>query len=126
MKPMHRTRYIYLLTITGLIAALGGCQYKSEDSLFGPAPTCDTAHATYSATIVPIIQNNGCLSCHSSIAPLAGFSLSTYEDVKTVAVNGKLYGALFHLSGFPPMPQGGAQLTPCELSKVQAWIDAGS
>lgn len=122
---MPIARYICLICVLSIIA-LEGCQYHSETALFGPPPTCDTAHATFNATIVPIIQNNGCLSCHSSVAPLAGFSLSTYSEVKTVADNGQLYGALFHLPGFPPMPQGGAQLTPCELSKVKAWIDAGS
>jgi hypothetical protein len=46
--------------------------------------------------------------------------------VRTVALNGKLYGSIAHQAGFSPMPKNGAKLSDCEITQVQRWIAAGS
>lgn len=116
---------ILLITIlgSGLIA---GCYYDSEDVLNPGGGTCDTNGVTYSGTVVPLLQANGCLGCHSGGAPSGNISLATYTSVKAVAQNGKLYGAINHSPGYSPMPQGGNKMSSCNISKIKAWIDAGS
>jgi hypothetical protein len=103
-----------------------GCHYNSEEELFGTKTPCDTTNITYSSTITAIINNNGCLSCHVGPAPAGNFTLSSYADVKAKVDDGKLWGAINHLPGFSPMPQGGNKLSNCELTKIMLWINAGA
>lgn len=87
--------------------------------------TCDTSVYTYSGAVQPIMANN-CIGCHSSTLASGGVDLSTYTGVKTVALNGKLIGTITHAAGFVPMPQGGNQLSDCNITQIQKWIDAGT
>lgn len=86
---------------------------------------CDTNNFTYNAGIMPIMQQN-CVGCHSSSVPSGGVILSTHSGVATVSQNGRLLGAIKHLSGFSPMPQGGAQLSACKIRQVEKWVQAGA
>jgi mono/diheme cytochrome c family protein len=67
-----------------------------------------------------------CVGCHSATSPGGNINLSTYALVRTVALNGKLYGSIAHQAGFSPMPKNGAKLSDCEITQVQRWIAAGS
>ncbi|HET7897711.1 MAG TPA: hypothetical protein VFL47_08575, partial [Flavisolibacter sp.] len=53
------------------------CQSNKAD---GVSDTCSTTNATYTSTIVPIINAHGCLSCHGGPSPLGGFNLETYAQ----------------------------------------------
>src|SRR5688572_15473549 len=106
--------------------ALAGCYYDREEDLYPPPGNCETTNVTYSAMIVPLLQNYSCNSCHSGPAPSDNISLDNYTGVKAVALNGKLFGAISHSAGFSPMPQGGNKLSACNIDKVKAWIDAGA
>ncbi len=86
---------------------------------------CDTTDVSFSQTLNPII-NTYCKGCHSGTNPSGGISLETYSGVKTVALNGKLYGAISWASDSPKMPQGGNKLDDCTISKFKSWIDAGA
>jgi len=86
--------------------------------------TCDTSVYTYSGAVQGIMSNN-CISCHSGSLQNGGVDLSTYNGVKTVALNGKLIGTITHSVGFSPMPQGANQLSDCNITQIQKWIDAG-
>jgi hypothetical protein len=103
-----------------------GCYYDKDELINPGTGNCDTNAVTYSGTVVPLLQASGCLSCHSGAAPSGNISLATYAGVKTVANNGKLYGAINHSPGFSSMPQGGNKMSGCNISKIKAWIDAGS
>ena len=113
------------LTIAILITtvALGSCYYDVEEELYG---VCNTGTVTYSSTINGIISNYGCRTCHGSSNPSGGFSLVTYDNVKAKVNDGRLIGAINHMAGFAPMPQGAQKMTQCDINKVQAWIDAGA
>jgi len=117
--------------ITYMIASLtviflSGCYYDVAEELYPPSDTfCDTTNITYSAKVLPLIQNN-CYSCHSGSAPSANVSLDSYAGVKAQADNGKLIGTISHASGFSPMPQGGNKLSSCEISTIQTWINNGT
>lgn len=82
---------------------------------------CDTTKFTYSADISKIMSSN-CMSCHNSGTVL----LNSHSNVQTLALNGRLMGALKHLSGYQPMPNSTSFLSDCELKKIQKWIDNGA
>lgn len=86
---------------------------------------CDTANSTYSASIRYIISDN-CLGCHSGPAPADGYDFSTYAGLKAKVNDGRLWGAINHVAGYPAMPKNGTQLSACERIKIKMWIDAGA
>jgi len=111
----------------GMATIFAGCYVDNEEELYpGGGGDCDLTNISYSGTIVPLLQSNGCLGCHSGGAPSGNISLEGYTNVMTAARNGKLYGAINHSPGFSPMPKGGSKMTACNISKIKAWIDAGS
>ena len=67
-----------------------------------------------------------CVGCHNPASLGGNIDLSTYNAIKTAALNGKLYGSVAHLSGYSPMPKNSAKLSDCEITQVQKWITAGS
>lgn len=87
------------------------------------AAGCNTDNVSFSAFVLPLVQTR-CQGCHSGSAPQGNVNLSTYNDVKTVAANGKLYTALTRTTNW--MPRGGAKLDDCTLDKIKAWVDAGA
>lgn len=86
---------------------------------------CDTVNVTYTNTILPIIETS-CKGCHSTYPLGGGIDLSTYDGLKTIALNGKLYGSVSFASGFIAMPQSGTKLADCQLVAIDKWIKAGA
>lgn len=86
---------------------------------------CDTANVTFTASVKGIITNK-CQGCHSSSSPGGGYDLSTYNGIKAVVDNGKLWGSVNFLSGYSAMPKGGTKLSTCELARIRKWIAAGA
>ena len=116
-----------IIVIAGLLATgMTGCYYDVEEDLYPPAGNCDTANNSFASTVSSILQSNGCTGCHSGGAPSGNISLEGYNNVKTVALSGRLYGAISHAAGFTPMPQGGNKMSTCNINKIKAWIDAGA
>ena len=89
------------------------------------AGECDTDNVSYAQTVRPVIQTH-CQGCHSGNPPAGGIDLSTHAGVETVADNGRLYGAIAHLDGFSPMPQGGNKLPDCTIEQIESWVNAGA
>src|SRR5687768_658140 len=56
---------------------------------------CNTTNVTFSGFVSPLLTTN-CVGCHSGGAPSGGISLNTYEGVRAVALNGRLFGAISH------------------------------
>jgi hypothetical protein len=122
-------KYFFVAVSISLSALFGlsSCYYDKESQLYPFSNSCDTLNVTYSTTVRTIIQNGGCLGCHTSPAASGGnIVLDNYTALKTVAQNGKLYGAINHSPGFSPMPQSGGKLTNCDISKIKKWIDSGT
>ena len=117
-------RRIILMILLGV--AFSGCYYDTEEQLYPATGPCETNGVTFNSTILPLLQANGCLGCHSGGALSGNISLEGYNNVKIVALNGKLYGAISHSAGFSPMPQGGNKMNNCNINKIKAWIDAGA
>jgi hypothetical protein len=85
---------------------------------------CDTTTITFSGTIQPIIQAN-CLNCHNPNLQNGGLDLSTHGNVANAIQARNLLERINHISGFPPMPPSGTQLSACNLRKFDKWVDAG-
>lgn len=107
-----------------LASAATGCYYDNEMTLYNC--TVDAANTKYSTTVTSLLVSYGCLGCHGTAAPSGNISLSSYSGVKTVAGDGRLYGAVSHAPGYDPMPRGGSKMSECDIKKLKAWIDAGA
>jgi mono/diheme cytochrome c family protein len=110
-----------------ILASLGGCYYDKEDILY-PGGNCDTSNVTYSNTVSGIMAVN-CNVCHSTSSANAnggGIQLDSYTKLKVYVDNGKLMGSINHAGGYSPMPKNATKLSSCDISKVQAWINAGA
>ncbi len=86
---------------------------------------CDTASFTYSGAVLPILQSS-CIGCHSGTPPSGNVDLTTYENVRALALSGKLLGVISHAAGFKPMPNGGNKLPDCRITQIRKWIEAGA
>lgn len=117
MKPK------FIAALFGLTAATG-CYYQNEEELYNCS--IDAANIRYSTTINTIFNSYGCIGCHGTLAPAGNIVLNTYAGVKSVATNGKLFGAISHAAGYEPMPQGSGKMNACDIRRVKAWIDAGA
>jgi uncharacterized membrane protein len=89
------------------------------------ATNCDTAQFKYGANIATILSSN-CTGCHAGAGASGGIDLSNYNNVKTLAANGRLVGAVTHAPGYSPMPQGAAKLSECQLTQIKKWVAAGA
>ncbi len=85
---------------------------------------CDTLNMSYASDIEPILRSY-CIGCHSGTSPSGGILLDNYQSVKTIALSGRLYGAVAHLPGYKAMPPGGSSLDSCAIAKIGAWVRQG-
>ncbi|MFZ1454640.1 MAG: hypothetical protein WAT46_01265 [Saprospiraceae bacterium] len=111
-----------------LIVVLGfcwsACYYDSEEDLYGSA-NCNTTNVSFASDVNPIIVNH-CVSCHFKGSNIGGgINLDGYVAVESYAKNNSLVGSVKH-SGFSPMPKGQPKLDDCKISKIEAWVKAGS
>jgi uncharacterized membrane protein len=86
---------------------------------------CDENAFAYTANVKPIMSNY-CTGCHSGANASKGIDLSTAAGVKSAGTSGRLMGAISHISGYVAMPQGGAQLSDCQIAVIQKWLAAGA
>ncbi len=89
------------------------------------AGICDTTAVSFAAFVAPVLQTH-CIGCHSGGAPSGGILLNSHAAVQTVALNGRLAGAITHAPGYQPMPRGSARLADCTIDKIKAWIHHGA
>ena len=89
-----------------------------------PPGACDTI--TYGSHIRPIVQAN-CLSCHGPGVSGNTPPLNTYQELKAVSDDGRLYGVI--IEGPPAhqwMPQGSQNGLPQEEKVLfDCWISNG-
>lgn len=87
---------------------------------------CDTTSFKFAEDIQPIM-NTWCVGCHntSGSSTSGNIDLSSYPGVVNSIAHNQLMGSIKHSSGYNPMPQGGNQLSGCQISKIQSWINSG-
>lgn len=86
---------------------------------------CDTTDVSYAQYITPLLTTF-CTGCHSGGQPSGNLSLTSYNDVQAIALNGKLAGAITWAQGYKKMPEGSNQLSSCTINKVKSWIHHGA
>jgi hypothetical protein len=89
------------------------------------AGQCVTTNVTYSGFVAPVLLTY-CVGCHSGGAPSGNIYLTTHASVQSLALSGRLHGAISWAAGFPKMPQGSARLPQCTIDKIKGWIDDGA
>lgn len=117
-------RLITKILLIGFVAILGSCYYDSEEDLY-PSTGCNSTNMSYVTNIVPIIERN-CYACHSAAANTANITLEGHSNIIVHVNSGRLVGAINHLPGFTPMPQGASKLIACDLAKIEQWIADGA
>ncbi|MCF8230703.1 MAG: hypothetical protein K9J27_00835 [Bacteroidales bacterium] len=118
-------KLFFIPAIIFFAGLFGGCYYDNEEDLYPQSSQCDTTNVTYETKIAPIMENN-CNSCHNQVSANAGVFTDNYQDLKTIAENGQLWGAVNHEPGYTPMPKDAEQLPDCDLKKIRIWIDNGT
>jgi mono/diheme cytochrome c family protein len=121
---MNRLLKFFFLSVFAAVV-LAGCYNDNEEDLYPQTSDCDLTNVTYSATIAPIMATS-CNGCHGAASASGGVVTATFDGLKAIASNGKLYGTVSHASGFSPMPQGGSKLSQCAIDKIKTWVDAGA
>lgn len=89
------------------------------------AGACDSVDVSFATTIMPLVQTK-CAGCHSGQFPSGGLRLENYNNVRTVAEDGRLIGTIDHQPGFTPMPVNSAKLPDCEIAQIRNWINEGA
>lgn len=124
---MPKLRIIKISAAVILIsAAFQSCYYDNKQELYPLATgVCDTAAISYSKHIAPIMATYcNASGCHNTASGSAGIKTDNYADLKTAVEAGRFLGAIKMESGYSPMPKGGVLMSSCNLSKIQAWINA--
>ncbi|MBN1337822.1 MAG: hypothetical protein JXA03_00785 [Bacteroidales bacterium] len=121
-KIRNIAAFTAMVAITGLLT---GCYIDNEEDLYPQTGGCDTANVTYTLSIAPLMADK-CNSCHGGNSPEAGLKTDNYNDLKTLAGDGRLQGTVNHLSGYSPMPKNKPKLSDCNLAKIKTWIDNGA
>jgi len=123
---MQKRIGLFTILFTCVMVWLISCTKESADKLDGNI-TCDTTNVSYSAGIVPILQNN-CYSCHGtgSTGGSGGILLEGYTNLLKWAQNGYLVGNVTHAPGYIPMPYDGNKLPDCEVNTIVAWVHQGA
>lgn len=113
---------LFPLMVAGMFQ---GCYYDVEEELYG---VCDTVATSYSKTVKPILEANGCLSCHGGAATgSGGIVLDSYASLQTTYLSDSVKRGRF-ISGSDRMPPSSAPagvLSECDMNKLKAWIDSG-
>lgn len=114
--------YHHVFWIPMLILSLQGCYYETADELFGLG--CPDRIETYDASIAGLIDYR-CTGCHSGNNPEGGLMLTTYEEVKSAALNGDLLERIeLPESNSASMPPNGS-LDSCDIDLIKTWIALG-
>ena len=101
------------------------CFYDSEEELYQDV-VCDVPEpVTYQNRIAGLMETH-CNDCHNASNPSGNVITANYEGLSEVANNGRLFGAVNHLSEFRPMPLGLGMLPTCDIEAINAWIDSGA
>jgi hypothetical protein len=119
-----------IVTGAGLVLLVVGLTHscaKASQDVLSAGSTCDTVGMTYTANVVPILQEN-CYSCHGNgnTAGSGGILLEGYTNLKQYADNGQLVGNVTHAPGYVPMPYGLPALPSCETNTIVDWVNNGA
>lgn len=115
-----KLNFSYLTALCILLLASTGCKYDVDEE------PCATTNLKY-AEISSIFSDGSCISCHSGANADAGLDLSTYAGVSAYlgSSSSTLIDRITVGTTGDIMPPVGNKLDSCNVSKINAWINAG-
>lgn len=129
----QRLSYLRLLLVASLATSIFfACKKDDDKDDPSKAIQCDTAGFTlnntrHSVEIKNILDSNGCFGCHAASQAQGGVVLEGYDNIKKYVDDDRLLGAIAHLNGYEPMPQGGApKMAQNEICRIKFWVDNGA
>lgn len=131
---MTPSKGLFLILAGSLI--LVGCQdLGTAPELTSTTPPPSESTLTYSANILPVLQQRGCISCHGGsgnlfVGSVAQLLQGGLHGPAIVPGNGAGSNIIKKLSPNPPfgdrMPQGGPYLPDSTIQMIKTWIDQGA
>jgi cytochrome c553 len=126
MRNTVKLGLITTLIITALFAVTCKHEIPLTDNDVDASDTCGIIVFTYSGAVAPLLTTH-CTRCHNATTTRAGINLSSYDGVKTVALNGRLLGSIKRETGYKPMPPGTTTKLPdCQIRQIEKWVQAGA
>lgn len=124
MERPNKNTVIILALIVFVFAGMQACYYDVEEELYPEGlSNCDTTAVTYTSTINAITASSCAVTgCHTGVAPAAGLFLNTYQQVKSIADDGRLLQKVIIERSMPPA----GPLPDCERAAIEDWIIAGA
>jgi len=113
---------LFFILAVMFVVSLAGCYYNTEEELYGTA--CDTTNVKYSTTITGLLSTYGCYGCHTGPGAISNLRLDSHLALSSNI--SRVWGAINHVSGFVPMPDGGGKMSDCDIKKIKVWMDAGT
>jgi mono/diheme cytochrome c family protein len=86
---------------------------------------CNPADFSFATNIQPVVEGY-CVGCHGGSSPDGDLLLETYDQIKSIALDGRLMDALLGANGASIMPDNTTGLPDCNITNFQNWIDAGA
>lgn len=119
---VHLRMSIFFL---GGVLLFASCTFDNEEALFKDVVCLEIIEpVSYSGFVKPLLEKR-CVTCHSSMLASGNVNIESHARLKVYIENGKFLGAIRHLPGFSPMPQGDSKLSDCDLEKIENWINSG-
>ena len=124
-----------------VLLTASACTYNKWEQIKPDSATaeenCDTSMViSYAADIVPIMngscgaQNN---NCHSSGSTVGGYvvldvhiGVAYSASTATTGSNCQLVSSVVWDGNTSPMPKNSGKLSPCDIQKIQKWVNEGA
>ncbi len=125
-----------ILSSLSMTLFLTSCYYDNFEKLHPegalPIPCDSVGVISYSAQIVPILQNSCTQNCHNGVGT-GSRDLTDYNQVQAATQNGVYLndgGSLYGTVNWDPnygnnMPKDGSKLSDCDIAKIRKWAVAG-
>lgn len=115
-----------IIILTGCAAVTLSACYKNDLETLSGTVGCNTTNISYANDVKVMISTNCAVSgCHDAGAATT-FTLTSYDDVKTIADDGRFLKSIRHDQGVSAMPKSSSKLSQCNIDKVASWIQSGA
>ena len=126
MKKIIYTLFL-IISATFLIIIYSGCNKDNAENLYPNAGNCDTIIAKFSTQVSPILMANCATNgCHTTTIRAGGLAYQTYSETLESVNDKRMINSINHNIGASKMPKNASKLIPCDINKIQAWINRGA
>jgi len=113
----------FFATLCVLLLFFNSC---SKDTAIDPETIQQTCGYTYDDHIKEIIDLNCSVTdCHDAAAQFSGIPMSTYTELKAIAVQPVFLNAINHQPGAEPMPNMLPKLPQATIDSIECWVTEG-